>query len=283
MSELLLNLLPTSLVFDRHRHSYFKVGGGQVAPRDERAKTLVDTLNRDGVIVIPDFIQREKALALGQRLKQASDALPQADKPRVKALRFDDEGLVRTLNAEDLDPEAREFFEDPLIENVAKSYACTNVVSWQRMFEERMKKWVIGGADWYHIDEAFYFKFKAFLYLTDVTLGTAPYMYIKGTHLSAPWRQPKELQILKHDIYGPEKVFGNRGNFFVTGEVRHLTKTLGHEVVTCCGPAGSLVLTDTRGVHKATTPNSGGRLMLGHYFELPRKNIWPPTRKNSAL
>ena len=150
------------------------------------------------------------------------------------------------------------------------------------MFEERRSKWVVGGADWYHVDEAFYFKFKAFLYLTDVTPETAPYMYIRGTHRSAPWREPKERQILTHDIYGPHRAFGDRGNYFEVGEVRHLTKILGHEVVTACGPAGSLVLTDTRGVHKATTPVSGGRLMLGHYFELPRKDIWPPTKKNAA-
>ena len=77
--------------------------------------------------------------------------------------------------------------------------------------------------------------------------------------------------MLRWETDGEDAVFGQRGNFFEEREIDYLTKKLDYEPIQCTGPAGTLILTDTCGIHKATTPISGGRLMLGHYYELPRK------------
>jgi hypothetical protein len=281
--ELDPRLLPKSLVFRLHRARYFSAAGLRVVPAAERIRDAVEKLDRDGVAVFPGYMDRDVALALGSRLREkAAQVAADSAQTEHKVYKYDDIGLIRVLRAEKLDAEAAGFFDDPFIADVAKSYTSENSISWQRMFEVRSSRPVFGPSDLYHIDEAFYFKFKAFLYLSDVTAETAPYTYLRGSHRDAPWRREKGRQILTHDIYGPDSVYGVRGNFFEDRERDYLKAKCGYEEIVCQGAAGTLILTDTRGVHKATTPVTGGRTMLGHYFELPRKNIWPRVKKNTA-
>ena len=286
----LIHLLPRSAVFALHRRNYFAAAGARVPSGDPRVNDTVRQLDEEGVVVIPGFWDRQKALDLGERVERASAVL-ERDRAEMEPRFYGDKKsqrfywdpsieLIRVMMPEKLDAGVSEFFDDAFIWSIAKAYTCENIVSWQRMYESRAALPIVGSADMWHVDEAFYFKFKAFLYLSDVTAQTAPYMYLKRSHRDAPWRPQKEKQMLSHDIYGPPSTHGVRGNHLDDREFQYLKKTCGYEEVACTGPAGSLVLTSTVGIHKATTPVSGGRRMLGHYFELPRGSIWPPTFKN---
>ena len=282
MSDIALKVLPKSYVYKIHRQKYFAAGGQPVPSGDPKVNSLLAQLKADGVVVVPGYFDRDRALAAGPALRAKAFEIIKQEKPTNKFHNLPQYGIVRVLGAETLDPLAAEFFNDPVIAQVAKAYTCERIVSWQRMFEIRDDKPIIGSADEYHIDEAFYYKFKAFLYLSDVTPETAPYTYLKGSHRDATWREKRMSRMLNHDIYGPVVADGDRGTGFDARQIDFLSKRYNYERVACCGKAGTLILTDTNGIHRGTTPISGGRLMLGHYFELPRKGIWPPTNKSAA-
>jgi hypothetical protein len=282
MSDLALRVLPKSYVYKLHRAKYFAAGGSPVVATDPKVNELVSRLKKDGVVVVPGFVDRDKALAAGSAMRAKALDIIRQENPTNKFHNLPKYGIVRILKAETLDQVAAEFFGSKLIEDIAKAYTCEKIVSWQRMFEIRDDKPLVGSADEYHIDEAFYYKFKAFLYLSDVTPETAPYTYLKGSNQDASWRQERMKRMLGHDIYGPISADGDRGTGFDTRQIDFLSKHYNYEPIACCGPAGTLILTDTNGIHKGTTPISGGRLMLGHYYELPRKGIWPPTNKNAV-
>lgn len=232
---------------------------------------VVETLKRDGVCVIKNFMPHQAAVDLGKRFNQIiDDHLSGTNQLETKVHNFPKPEICRILHADKLHKDAGVFFNSPFILEVAKAYTCGNIVSWQRMAERRNAKIVHGPSDAYHVDEAFYFKFKAFLYLSDVTETTAPFDYYKGSHRDSIWRTPKELNMLRYELEGEDSVFGFRGNFFEDREIDYLERKHGIERLICEGKAGTLILTDTRGIHKATTPVTGGRTMLGHYFELPR-------------
>ncbi len=238
---------------------------------DPKIKEAVETLKRDGVCIIKNFMPHQTALDLGKQFNLIIDEhLSGANQLATKVYNFEIPEICRVMHADKLHKDADIFFNSPFIMDVAKAYTCGNIVSWQRMAEKRNAKIAHGPSDAYHVDEAFYFKFKAFLYLTDVTEATAPFDYYKGSHRNSPWRTPKELNMLRYEIEGEDAVFGFRGNFFEDREIDYLVRKHGIERLICEGKAGTLILTDTRGIHKATTPVTGGRTMLGHYFELPR-------------
>jgi hypothetical protein len=286
----LIHFLPQSAVFALHRRNYAAAAGARVMSDDPRVSETVHQLDEDGVVVIPGFWNRERALELGARMEAAAVALERDEHAVAPAFDGDKKiqrfywepatRLIRVMRPEMLDASSQAFYDDAFIWSVAKSYTCENIVSWQRMYESRAGLPIWGAADNWHIDEAFYFKFKAFLYLSDVSAETALYMYLKGSHRPAPCRATKTRQILSHDIYGLASEHGVRGNHVDEREFGYLKKTYGDEEVACVGPAGSLLLIDTDGLHKATTPNSSGCRMLSQYFELPRAVIWPPTFKN---
>jgi hypothetical protein len=272
-------VLPKALVFAIHRKNYFAAGGKPAETKDDGVANAIKVIERDGTLVIPGFWHREQALHLGGLLEREAHAA-RTEKKNLRFHWMQESETLRVVEPEKLSEKVSEFFDSAFIKSVARGVTCEKIVSWQRMFETRSSKPLLGSSDGWHVDEAFYFKFKAFLYLTDVTEETAPYMYLKGSHRRAPWRRQMERQILTHDLYGPDSVDGLRGNFLDFRQIKYLKKRFGYSEMVCTGPAGSLVLTTTTGLHKATTPISGGRRMLGHYFELPRASIWPKTFKN---
>lgn len=253
------------------RDWYAGLSEGPEEPASATVADIVSTLERDGLYIAENFVDRAEALNLGRRLLNLIENVVagHAEIPN-KVYHFPEPGICRILKADLLDSAAAEFFNHDLIQQVARSYTCRNIVSWQRMVETRSKRFVHGPSDAYHIDEAFYFKFKAFLYLNDVSETTAPFDCIVGSHASADWREPKERQMLRYELEGEDAVYGLRGNFLDDREIDYLMAKYGYRRHICSGQAGTLVLTDTRGIHKATTPVTGGRTMLEHYFELPR-------------
>lgn len=181
---------------------------------------------------------------------------------RNKYYRFDDYGVYRLLDIDVLSPTSKYFFEHETINQLASAYVSTNVKSYQRMAEIKQTIGRTSISDNWHFDD-WRHRFKAFLYLTDVTSEQAPFVYLKGSHNpKAPWRKRKERE---YYIYGKER--GSYG-YLTPDEVSYIEKKFKYERFTCAGKAGTVIITDTRGVHKGTPLRSGQRVLLANYFGL---------------
>lgn len=82
---------------------------------------------------------------------------------------------------------------------------------------------------------------KFFVYLTDIDLTTGPHVYAKGTHKKRP--------------------------LALRGDRRYSDSELaekGIEIEPICGPAGTIVIANTQGLHKGVPPHEGkgGRLLF---------------------
>ena len=130
-----------------------------------------------------------------------------------------------------------------------------------------------GPSDGYHVDEVFFHKFKAFLYLNDVDEKTAPFEFIEGSHRDRNWLNPYKSKILQYDFLKQDKKQG-RGNFFSYETVNKIIKNNNFKRNVVTGKAGTLIFFDSKGIHKATTPIKKGRNILANYFEVPRGQIY---------
>lgn len=90
---------------------------------------------------------------------------------------------------------------------------------------------------------------KLFVYLTDVTPDTGPHVFVEGSHR-------------------PE---GHRAELLRRGYVRinddEIDSLYGKDKVReICGPAGTMLIVDTKGMHKGKPPKSANRLILELQF-----------------
>lgn len=223
---------------------------------------LFDALERDGVCAVPGYFSADKVARI---LDELGGAIQAGVEGRYQGPAH--AHLWRAhmrLNWADLvSPTSREFFEDPMIVNMALAYVSPNVKTYQRMVEKRFGHHIAEHQDSWHFDD-WITRFKAFLYLTDVGPGNAPFTYLKGSHKPGAWRLHKELE---YHHYNMTRAHG----FYFPWEVDHLRERFGFEEAVFTAPAGTLILTDTKGIHRGTTLREGSRIMLANYFDVKQR------------
>ena len=111
------------------------------------------------------------------------------------------------------------------------------------------------------------------MYLNDVDEKTAPFEFIEGSHRDRNWLNPFKNKILRYDLLKKEKK-QKRGNFFSLKAVDNIIKKNNFKRNIVTGKAGTLILFDSKGLHRATTPIKRGRNILANYFEVPRGQIY---------
>lgn len=99
---------------------------------------------------------------------------------------------------------------------------------------------------------------KLFIYLSDVTVGDGPHQFVVGSH---------NFDHVKKRIQTNPK--GNARaleNMFATGNLQVdealVAEFLVEDLLTICGPAGSMFLEDTYGIHRAAPPGPGNTRLI---------------------
>lgn len=245
-------------LFKQRYYGRYRKEAGQSAGKHQ---PILDQLVRDGVVVLPGYfpvpmmerIRAEIADPLS-RIREGTYTGPN------RFHRFPEYGVYRLLQADRIAPSSLPFFEDEMINTIASHYVGPKVKSYQRQAESRPDVGRFSLSDFYHFDD-WRHRFKAFLYLTDVGPDQAPFGYLKGTHNNGAWRFSKEWEYHKLGRNGPY------GHYFPQ-ETDALKKKYGFEDLTCTAGAGTLILADTRGIHKGTTLRNGERLTLANFFDV---------------
>ena len=202
-------------------------------------------------MIIPNFISEN---VINSVLSETRDALSKVINNKyydTKSHYFPNYGIYQVLECEKLSPSSKLFFDNEMINEMARSYVSQDVKSYQKMIELRPDPRKESVSDTFHFDD-WRHRFKAFLYLTDVSETNAPFVYLKGSHIPDKWRDKKEYEYYR---YGK---LGSYGSFFIQ-EIEYLKSKYNFETFTCTGNKGTLILTDTRGLHKGTPLIEGKR------------------------
>ena len=115
-------------------------------------------------------------------------------------------------------------------------------------------EWLGGSGGGWHRDDADAKQTKAILYLSDVEMENGPFQFIEGSH--KPW-----------DIYRMafKYNFSFGQNRFTDQELEKVIQDQPNRLKTFTGKAGTLILTDTRGLHRGMPIRKGERYALTNY------------------
>ncbi|MBC7448312.1 MAG: phytanoyl-CoA dioxygenase family protein, partial [Hymenobacteraceae bacterium] len=117
----------------------------------------------------------------------------------------------------------------------------------------------LGSGGGWHRDSVHQRQLKTLLYLTDVQDGTGAYQYVAGSH------RPADLLRLAHT--GQVAFNQNRlAEVEINAIVAAGTGSAAYHLHTVTAPAGTLVITDTRGLHRGQPLTHGIRYALTNYF-----------------
>lgn len=177
----------------------------------------------------------------------------------------------RVYHADCFSPEAECFKHDTSLKAVASAYYGSPHSVHLCLYERhRHHEIPVRG---FHVDTFECSTFKVMLYLSDVTEHDGPTCYIPGTHRDAELRRCKEFEL------GPAVSLGDPSGrpHPTTFRDEELGEWLGKQVPVV-GPAGTIVLFDTWGVHRGFPPEHGAeRHVLVNYYrpgsDLPRSDF----------
>ncbi|MEV0196889.1 phytanoyl-CoA dioxygenase family protein [Nonomuraea sp. NPDC050691] len=220
----------------------------------------VTALRRDGVVIIPDFLDAETIARMRTAVPDPAefDESPEGD------------GALRYPKAAEIEAFAP-FFDEETVPSIVRGYLSRTAEPVRRTVGLKVRTGPIPTFETsYHID-TWKLRVKAWLYLEDVGPENAPTVYLKGSHRGA-WRLLHEAR--HHDWFRvDEEGFADEDVLYVGAlwphEVARLRAAYGFEEVVCTGRAGTLLLFDGRGLHHATTLESGRRLILTSYWVHP--------------
>jgi tetratricopeptide (TPR) repeat protein len=233
---------------------------------------IMDALDRDGLYVFdhllaPEIVDEIVAYATTTEAKLTpphssgrKSAVFDASAPLSTGYQFDEAQMLEL-------PTLQKFMGDSLLHEVSQAYfgvepRLAYMVMWWSAVYGRIP--TSDMAQLFHTDLAHIKWLKTFVYLSDVTEGTGPHSFVKGSHKAdqdgLPLRQRGLVRFSDEDMvnaYGRERV------------------------VDLIGPRGTVFIADTRGFHKGHLPRTGPRLVLQVYHvnslfpDAPGKKVRP--------
>ena len=216
----------------------------------------VSSLSSTGIVVIPDFLRPEKCDLYRNKIDELIDANPETI--WAGPLGADH----RIFGANRLSEEVNEFFSDPSLTRIVCNYLKSDSITGYTManrvsFKEGNK----GSGQGWHRDSAGLRDMKAIVYLCDVTEKNGPFQYWKSSHnLSS-----RINVIRKYGTQWRSKRFSQDA----MGEEIEKQKAM----VTAIGTKGTLILTETCGIHRGCPIVEGTRYAFTNYYWKDKSKI----------
>jgi len=218
--------------------------------------SILQSLDRDGLYVFDRPIASDildEAMEYGRTTPAALYPVPPSGQtravfdpvePLASGYQFDEAQILEK-------PVFQRFMGDPLLLAISQAYLGVEprlaylALWWSAVFERNPTSDM---AQLFHADLAHIKWLKFFVYLTDVSEGTGPHSFVRGSH--------------KPDVEGWE--LRRRGLVRLSDEDIYRAYA-GDRIVDLVGPRGTVFIADTRGFHKGHLPRTGHRLVLQVY------------------
>lgn len=247
--------------------------GGILGLEEQQLQQVVSQLRERGYYVferkLPQMLcHRLLEFALAEKAVVRNSQQPELeayDRKNPKGVRYDfsEEAILRSEAAQEL-------MADPSVLAVAQAYlGCTPILDlvacwWHTSWSQQPDK---EAAQFFHFDMDRIKWLKFFFYITDVTPENGPHTFVAGSH----------------------RTNGIPPSILSKGQVRIDDKEVldfysRNDIIEFCGPIGTIIAEDTRGLHKGKHVQIGDRLvfqmefsdsMFGKTYPDPRQRIIP--------
>lgn len=218
-------------------------------------KIILDELRENGLVVIENFFEVEKC-ELYQ--KEINDKIVEyKDKVWEDSTGSD----IRVWGGEDVSEKFKTYHSDNFLHQLCERYLETTIENLITLANRTdFKEGNLGSGGGWHRDDAYHSQFKSIVYLSDVNEKNGPFTYLLGTH--------KTDNLF--DVGLDDKV--KKYDFRLDENFIEKVKELGYKEVKCVAKKGTLILADTRGIHRGTPLLEGKRYTMFNYF-YPKAHI----------
>lgn len=216
-----------------------------------RYRELLIGLNDIGYVVVDDFFSQlecNKAICEIERLfngfpeKVVHDSLA-SDNRLFGVEKVSDLDEIRKINNSELIDEVTSIFYNDMYSGFTMAA--------KMVFQPNN----LGSGGGWHRDSAQKKQIKSILYLCDVEQQGGPFQYLEKSHLP-------------HNVFADTFIFGCLPNQrrFSDDEIEKIKETKKYKLATLTAKAGTLILADTRGLHRGMPIQKGSRYALTNYF-----------------
>jgi hypothetical protein len=236
------------------KHEYRNIRDNQIDYTDASNEVvrILDEVDAQGFSVLPGFLNADFCATL----KNEIDRLIVTHEDILWSDKHDSDR--RIFGANEVSEEINAFYEDPFITDLTSRYEKRAIKSGFTM-AARMK-WKpdnLGSGGGWHRDDATRKQVKAIAYLSDVDDNNGPFQYLIGSH--------KPIDVLKKQWGYDLKYKQNR---FENEVVDEMIKDHPDRLRTFKAPAGTVIIVDTRGIHRGKPMEEGVRYALTNYYFL---------------
>jgi hypothetical protein len=185
------------------------------------------------------------------------------DAVRACELVKDRVGAKLLLERADEKPEFEFFFRSSVVADVMKVLIGAGAISRRNRIQTRTDRGVEKSPIvLFHIDSPSP-RYKAFLYLSEVGEEDGPLEFLRRSH-EGSWRDPyvEEVKLALSQNATDEGIEELDYSGCLRTDVELTTVLASHERIRVTGAAGTCIIFDTRGFHRASPMGSGSRLIL---------------------
>jgi hypothetical protein len=210
---------------------------------------LHSQIKENGLAVVPNFITEQECEEMRNWMDKTMTSNP-------KIWKDSQESDHRIFFANTASPKINEFYEDEMITSVLSTYEKTSAhVGFTLANKVIFKEHNAGSGGGWHRDFVKRKQTKSLLYLCDVNEKTGPFQFIKTTH--------QFRNIVKF-----QREFGFKYNQFrfTDEQIKRVVEKYPELLFTATGGPGTLILVDTRGIHRGKPIEAGVRYALTNYY-----------------
>ncbi|MCC2606143.1 phytanoyl-CoA dioxygenase family protein [Planctobacterium marinum] len=211
-------------------------------------------LKTEGFCIINNYVSSDVANALSERVKANFAAYSDS------IISYDHGTDIRLFGIERVDKSFEFFSNNPPVDRMyhaVQGYPkINNKVLMANIVTARANNHNnLGSGGGWHRDSPYTNQFKSFLFLKDVEIENGPLTYIKGTHTRESIHRFCKATGLPSSQYR-----------FTDTEIEKVTKMLGLSEVKVTCKAGTMLLANTRGLHRGAPIMSGERVAITSYY-----------------
>jgi hypothetical protein len=223
---------------------------------------LLAALVENGFVVVPDLHSHDYIAALREKIHDIATRVRRGEQnPTWKLTTYQEDGIYRVRDIEQVVPEVRQLLDHPVTNQLTQRYLRTSAFRTTGNYVDFKPDLVHDYTTVPHLD-SWKSQIKIFTPLADVGDENAPLAYWAKTHRDGEWRRRFDHAIWSGDYIGS-------GGIVPPHVLRDLARRGGpdapHEVVVTI-PAGSAIVADTRGIHRASSLRAGYRLQIVQKF-----------------
>jgi hypothetical protein len=246
--------------FERARAEYMRSHVTRSSPRP--SDPYLASLVENGFVVVPDLHDRAYLEGLRGKIYDIADRVRRGERnDSWDLLTYKEDGIYRVRSIENLVPEARQLLDHPVTSELARRYLQTSSFRSIGNYVDFKPDLVHDYTTVPHLD-SWKSQIKIFTPLADVGEENAPLAYWAKTHLDGEWRRHFDYTMWAGDYLG---VGGVVPPHVLRDQHEKGGTNAPHEVVVTV-PAGSAIVADTRGVHRASNLRAGYRLQIVQKF-----------------